>query len=226
MPATLAAEKESYRFAVITSADAAQAFTFHKNVGVNNPHIWLRTDEEIKAYAEEGSLFGVWRIETQELVASTYLVLDEQTNEWELGGLLVAKDAEKRGIPTLLVRFALGYTVVQNQIWANGQEVIAHVHEDNSAPRNIFKRLNFEFIRKVEAPASAPASMKRNANGKVVGDKFRFTKRGLQELSRWFDEEFDGTLGLTTSTVEFDLGLFGLENIKTSLREIVQDLKV
>ena len=95
------------------------------------------------------------------------------------------------------------------------------MHEANQSPRNLLKRLGFEHAGSVEVPGgNAPASMKRNAAGNVVGDRFRFTQEGLRGLSRWFNKEFDGTLGRTEDIVEFDLGPATIEDVKQALREM------
>lgn len=216
----MAEPKESFRVAQVRSSEAGQAYCFHQASAADDSHIWPRTAKELEELANDGCLFGVWRA-TGEPVALVYMKLDE--NEWELGGLTVDISFQKNGIGTVLARFALAHTIVYEQPWRNGQEVIAHVHEANQSPRNLLARLGFEHAKPVEIPGDvAPASMKRNAAGNVVGDQFRFTPDGLRNLSRWFNDEFDGTTGRTGDVVEFDLAPATIEDLKKALAEIAQ----
>ena len=216
----VAAQKESFRVAQIRSSEAGEAYCFHQASAADDSHIWPRTAEELKALANDGCLFGVWRA-SREVVALVYMKLDG--NLWELGGLTVDSSVQKNGIGTVLARFALANTIVYEQPWQNGQEIIAHVHEANQSPRNLLVRLGFEHTKPVEIPGDvAPASMKRNAAGNVIGDRFRFTPDGLRSLSRWFNDEFDGTLGRTSDVVEFDLTPATIEDLKEALAEIAQ----
>ena len=217
-------ERLSFRVAKVISSDAADAFRFHKAVAADNSHIWPRTEAQIQEYTNDGCLFGVWRTDNDELVALVYVVLDGNT--WELGGLTVDGSVQKGGIGTTLARFALAHTMAYEQPWEYGQELIAYVHEANQDPRNLLDRLGFKFVERIEIPDDdAPASMKRNTAGKLVGDKFHFTQEGLQKLSHWFNEEFNGTLRSSNTAVKFDLGPSSFEYLKQALREMVQDPK-
>jgi hypothetical protein len=60
--------------------------------------------------------------------------------------------------------------------------------------------------------------MKRNADGNVVGDVFRFTPKGLVALADWFTKEFRGTLR-SGAKVEFSLGPITFGEMLEDLRE-------
>jgi GNAT superfamily N-acetyltransferase len=77
-------------------------------------------------------------------VGLVYAILDVGAATWEVGGLAVAESSQGLGIGTLLMRFALAHTIVYEQPWQNGQELITHVHEANMDPRRILKRLGNE----------------------------------------------------------------------------------
>jgi hypothetical protein len=147
-----------------------------------------------------------------------------EVDTWELGGLLVDSSVRNLGFGSILCRFALAHTMVYEQPWANKQEIIAHVHEANRAPRNLLGRLGFEFVKKIEAPPYAPSSMKRNDEGKVVGDEFRFTKEGLQLLSQWFNEKYDGTTADGRVSIVFDLNPASIDDLKGSLQAITKSM--
>ena len=52
--------------------------------------------------------------------------------------------------------------------------------------------------------------MERDAQGNVVGDKYRLTPDGLRQLSGWLDQDFDGTLGRSGARVTVVALLNGL----------------
>lgn len=178
---------ETFIFFQVPSTAATEAFSFHEAAA--NPHIWLRTPEQIKEYADNGELFGVRRQSTGGMVALCYAVLDEHTDEWEVGGLTVAQSAQNFGIATLLMRFAVAHIIATQRPWSYGQEVITMAHEANDEPRKIFARLGFEQRDRVLAPPSAPASMKRNAAGEVWGDKFLLPHNAIHQLLASFKQD-------------------------------------
>jgi RimJ/RimL family protein N-acetyltransferase len=197
-----------------------EAFRFHRSLADPDSHIWPRTSDEVQRYIEDGCLFGAWCADTDELVGLVYVVPDGEV--WELGGLTVVGSLNGLGIGGLLARLALAFTIAQVQPWENEQEIIAHVHEENESPRPLLDKLGFEFIEKIEVPADkAPPSMKRNAEGKIIGDTFKFTREGLDVLSRWFDA-FTGTIARGAAAVEIDIDPYSLDNIKEALRDLVK----
>jgi GNAT superfamily N-acetyltransferase len=213
----MALRREGCRLATVSSRHAAAAYDFHKKVASSNAHIWPRTERQIEEMAQEGSLFGLWCAGA--IVALVYAHLDEDSAAWEVGGLTVEKTLQKRGFGTLLVRFALAHTLAFQSPWLNGQQIVAHVHEANDEPRRLLATLGFERSGSVTIPGTeAPASMRRDAEGNVVGDEFRFTRLGAAQLARWFREEFD-VLAKAESLV-IDLGKISLENLRTALEAI------
>jgi ribosomal protein S18 acetylase RimI-like enzyme len=211
-------------FFQIPSTLAKQAFAFHQSISSSNEHIWPRTQEQVEQFSKDGELFGVRRASTGEFVGLCYATLDG--NEWELGGLTVEESTRRSGLGEALVRFALACTIAYQRPWAYAQELVAHVHEANDKPRNLLKRVGFEHVGKVELPGDkAPASMKRNAEGKVVGDIFRFPRNGVAELSSWFAKDFKGTLADGTTEAIFEVRPGGLDSIIEALREAAEDLR-
>jgi Acetyltransferase (GNAT) family len=158
-------------------------------------------------------------------VGLCYATLDgDHGNEWEIGGLTVPEDLRHLHLGTFLVRFALAHTIAWNRPWHCGQEVIAHVHEENTKPRNLLNRLGFVFVEKVEIPDHiAPASMKRNESGKVAGDKCRFPPSAVATLSNWFEHDFKGTLDDGKTPASFVI-LGGLKTLIEALQEAVTGL--
>ena len=203
----------AFWLANITPEWARDAYRFHKSTAENDPHIWPRTEDQIRTFIEDGSLFGAWR--EDKLVALCYAAFSEKENVWEIGGLTVDPSVRAQGIGTILVRFTLAHTLVYNQPWANGQEIVSHVHEDNNKPRGILDKVGFKYSRPVELlDDEAPRSMKRNSEGKVVGHEFEYTPEGLKSLAEWFKQDFDKL------NIEFKLGLANVDHVRAALDEM------
>lgn len=217
---------DSFRFFQVNSTDAQQAFNFHKSISDTNEHIWPRTEAEIKRFAEEGELFAVIRESSGEFVGLCYSHLDEEEKAWEIGGLTVTEKFRKLYLGSFLVRFALAHTISTGDPWKYGQRIIAHVHSDNRKPRDLLKRINFEFLKPIEVPADVAdkvPSMKRNENGKITGDEFEFKKASVRALYQWFASEFNGYLGDAESVAKFDYGDVGIENVLTDLQTLADE---
>ena len=214
---------QRFTFSKVPIAKAGEAFACHTSIAKSNAHIWPRTEDEIRRYCEEGSLFCVRGFDGQ-LVALCYSILDAEA--WEIGGLTVDGSLQNLGIGTTLVRFVLAHTMVFTQPWENKQRVIAHIHEENNDPRNIFRRLGFVHVRQIAVPAgNAPESMRRNAKGEIVGDELEFSKDGLIQLARWLNSEFDGTLGLAKVPADLHLESGGLADMKVALADMATRTK-
>lgn len=216
---------EVFRIGQVNSTAAGDAYRFHAAVVASDDHIWPRTKDQIRQYAEDGSLFSIRRDSTGEYVGLVYAILDEEHSppQWEVGGLTVAPPYKGRGLGSLLVRFAVAYTFAMEQPWVNGQHVVAHVHEDNMEPRNVLHRIGFDLLGMVEIPGHiAPASMKRNATtGNVSGLELRFMPEGLRSLVEWFASDTVSTLK-SGDTVLFDLGPAGLNDLRRALDDTEQ----
>ena len=208
----------SYTFGHVRSAQAGNAFAFHQRIACSNHHIWPRTPDEIRKYAENGQLFGAAVTATSQFVALCYMAFDDHAKELELGGLVTDPELKGLGLGTFLARFALAYTLGFQRPWNYGQAVIAHVHEENDEPRRILERLGFEFSSTVVVPDNkAPRSMRKNEEGKVIGHKFMLQRSATDALIDWL-ETFGGKLGKTDAEALLDLGLITLPQLIESLK--------
>jgi len=213
-------ESAVFKLSVVSSADVWTAYPFHTGIVGSDEHIWPRTREQLDAYAKDNPLFGARRTDTGRFVGLCYIKRDSDTEPFDLGGLTVAQEYRRSGIGITLVRFALAHVMVYDDPWSTRQDVIAHVHESNDNPRRLLDLLFFEHKERKAYPGEGfPPSMKRDANGCVVGDIFRFTPKGLRALADWFTSEFRGTLK-TGAKVEFDLGPVTLGEMLEDLREM------
>jgi GNAT superfamily N-acetyltransferase len=212
---------DPFVFFQVSSKQAKEAFDFHQSC--TDDHIWPRTHEQIEQFCNDGELFAVRKASSGEYVALCYVHLDND-KEWELGGLTVSEAARGLRLGSVLASFALAHTIANQRPWTYGQEVIAHVHEANEKPRNVLLRIGFEWTETVTVPEDvAPSSMKRNAEGKIKGDKFSFPKTRVTDLANWFDKEFNGTLGDGTTQAIFEIRPGGLASLKDALREAVEE---
>jgi len=174
-----------YTIGPIPSTDAALAFACHRRLAATDPHLFPRTAADIRLFAENSELFGVREATSRQLVGLNYVVLDQahKPPAWEIGGLTVDPACRGSGLGLALVGFSLAHTLTFQMPWANGQIIVAHIHAENNNPRGIFQRLMFRYSAQVEIPGHrAPASMKRNAKGTVVGDELRFDPEGVPSL--------------------------------------------
>jgi len=211
----------------VSSKDTEAAYRFHDKISqAQDSHLWARTEVEIHNLIADGCLFGVWSGEERQLVALCYAALADNELSWEIGGLTVDDNVKRLGLGTILLRFTLAHTIVYQQPWNNGQKLISHVHEANHDPRGIVNKLGFQHVRTFEVPESAnpPKWMKRNDEGKVVGDEFEFPPAALSSLTVWFFEDLDKLMQQVS--VEFGFGYgFNLDDFKADLMEISESFK-
>jgi len=217
--------RDPFIFFQVSSKFASLAFSFHQSISSRDEHIWPRTETQIKKYSENGELFAVRRASTGELVGLCYATLDDD-NQWEVGGVTVAENAQRFHVGSALLRFALAHTIAYQRPWHYEQKIIAHVHEENTKPRNVLERIGFEFAKKVEVPGQvAPASMKRNAEGNVCGDEFEFPSDAVAPLQEWFDREPTTMLADGETPAIFEIPPAGLQGLREALREAAEDLR-
>src|SRR5260370_17564182 len=158
-------------------------------------------------------------LDSGEFVGLCYGDLDKDSPEWEIGGLTITEAVQRLGLGSVLARFALAHTIANQRPWNYGQEIIAHVHEENPKPRKLLNELGFEFVKKEElSGATAPASMKRNGAGNVVGDKFQFVRERVRDLSGWFNE-FNGKIPDSDIHIAFNIPLGAIDWLRQALQQ-------
>ncbi len=208
----------AFCLAAVTPEFFRDAYKFHKAVSENDPFIYPRTEEQVKTFIDDGSLFAAWS--QGEIIGICYAALDEKEKIWEIGGLAVDPSVQGQGIGTILMAFALAHTIVYGQPFLNRQSIISHVHEENDKPRRIMDKIGFKYTKPVELEDhEAPPSMKRNAEGNVIGDEFEFTPEGLKSLAEWFiKQDFDKL------NIEFKMDLANIDHVRTTLDELAREL--
>jgi hypothetical protein len=217
---------DQFIFFQIPSTSANKAFLFFESIQLSDDHLWPRTREEIYHFAVEGELFGIRASTTEEFVGLCYASLNKEETEYEIGGLIVADIAKNLGLGTILTRFAVAHVIANERPWLYKRKIISHIHQANNDPRNIFARSWFEQIGSEPVPEEiAPPSMKRNAEGKLVGDKFEFPRTAVPQLSKWLNEEFNGLLRDGKALINIELLPAGVKGLKQALLQEILDMK-
>lgn len=168
---------------VLDASAARRAFAWHRKFAENDNHIFPRTAEQYHALIKEGRVVGA--SSNGEFLGLTYYCL-EGVN-WELGGLMVADSARGRGIGLTLARVALGHLFFDEDPFADGGTVIAHVHAENQAPRKLLgEGLKLTLGEPVTIRGDLLPGLKQNADGNVVGDVYELTtSEPLRSLRDW-----------------------------------------
>lgn len=164
--------------------------TFHvEHVG---DELWPRTRDEFTGFVESGSVFAVFDESDGCVPIGVSYIHVVSDRDWELGGLFVLSDYQGAGIGTALARAA----IASQFLWSSATDVelTAHVLEPNDKPRGLLRRLGFLQTGKTPPVPDAPLSMRRNRDGEVVGDIFKFQRIKLNECADWF-ESFRGEIG-------------------------------
>lgn len=216
---------ETYVFFQISSQEAEKAFAFHQSL--SDDHIWPRTKTEVERFIRDGELYGVKKQSSGEYVGLCYVHLDGAV--WELGGITVSETVRGLWIGSVLTNLALAHTIAIQSPWSNKQEIIAHVHEQNESPRGMLDRAGFKLTgEKTIVPdeiARTVPSMKRNKDGKIVGDRFQFPQVEVMRLAKWLCDDFSGTLGDGVSQAVFEnIGPGGLIALQAAIREAADEL--
>jgi GNAT superfamily N-acetyltransferase len=195
-----------FQFRVVTQAAVTEAGTFYDSQ--HDEHLWPRTTEELAHMAEEGELFccedefgdAVTPEHRTRIVAACYL--KAETHAYEFGGVCVSPSVRGHGVGTFLGQVAIATVLAQsNQV----NRLIAHVHEDNELPRHMLARMGFQQTSERVVADDAPASMRRNSAGKVVGDVFRFEEAAFATLAdhlEGFHGQLSGKAGLSSARVQ------------------------
>lgn len=173
-------------FSWVLDAEASSvAYAWYKAFAKDDPHIFPRGEKAYRKLLDAGQVVSA--MASGEVVGLTYYTFDDDTKEWELGGLMVGKIHHNKGIGSVLARVALGHLLFEEDPFGNGQTVVSHVHADNQAPRNLLKKLGFEKRRSVEIPGSKLPGLKTNDKGMVTGDELELSPDSLKNLSQWCD---------------------------------------
>lgn len=217
----------SFLVRISVESRAEEILAFHNEHMTE--HLWPRTLEQFKELAEQGCLYEA--LETtggaEEMVGLCYIAhgaepTSPKTERAEFGGVYITDECRGCGIAT-----ALGKVAISNHfVWDPPKgRMIAHVHEYNPLPRGLLEK-QLGFIRNGEETPPAevvPASMKRNAEGKVVGHLFEFQKTTLLKFAAWI-ERFSGTLESKAGISNLRIALPSMTQYKADTIAALRDL--
>ncbi len=181
--------EEVVEFGAVDPDEAHDAYEWHREFAKSDSHILPRTWEDYEELADQ------WRIvcaktSNGHFVGLAYFAFDDETNEWEIGGLMVADGYQGAGIGSSLMRIALGRLLVEENPLSEGQNVIAHVHAENQAPRGVIEGLlKFRHTNTVTIPGHKLPGLKTDDEGNIHGDVFEITvPDSLLALAEWCEQ--------------------------------------
>jgi hypothetical protein len=178
----VASQRTPCLFAPAEDADAAAIYElafanpqpFLRRVEPADIVRWLTTDDWMCWVAKDlstGQLLAVCNVKVPEVKAG------EPAEPGEFGGLFTDPQTRGRGVGRRMATFALGaYYWDTDPDGPNPLPMLAHVHKDNEAPRQILDLLGFRLEKAIEVPGGTPGfeHMPTNDAGVVVGDEFIF----------------------------------------------------
>jgi hypothetical protein len=168
-------------------SEIGELHDFHHSRAVASEYLWPRDRDGFEDLIDERALF-VLRDE-KAIVGLAYTSDAEEDLHYEFGGVFLDETVRGLGAAAALGKVAIStlYTFLEPI------DLIAHVHEFNQAPRGLLRdQLGFVDLEKqIVPPVEPPENMKRNKDGDVVGDLFRFRTTCLADYADWLTG-FDG----------------------------------
>lgn len=195
-------ERRAFLVRRVTDNRVPEVLAFHEANG--SEYLWPRDSKYLAERVDDQALFEL--VEAGRLVGMCYYAWDSDKSRFEFGGVCIEGSCRGKRLGDHLANAALATIFVMDN-GAAKFEVIAHVHEQNKSPRHMLERVGFWWDgSRQEAPPKhiAPATMKKNADGLVVGDVYSFIAGKCAELARWLQSL---PLEESTFSVEVDLPL-------------------
>jgi hypothetical protein len=144
-----------------------------------------RTPDDLKEMADKGSLFELVN-DAGDVLGACYVKVDGDKgteSPAEFGGILLDESVQGQGLAGVLARAALSvFFAAEAHVF-----MIAHVHVENNAPRELLKKLGFTSTGKTESPPKGfpTGAMRTNAKGEVIGDVLLLQVPSLSGLANW-----------------------------------------
>jgi len=167
--------------------DENRLFKFHANNWTE--FIFFRNTAFFKKLIADNCIFEVIEnasTEQERIVGICYICNQkeqcEKNDRHEFGGLFILPEFQKTGLAQALCTIALTHYFVNDP--PKGR-IISHIHEENNEPRGLFEnRLKFKYIGFEIMPDQVAkiSRMKLNADGKLVGDLFKFSSEKFENL--------------------------------------------
>lgn len=186
------------RIGVVQPEEAVEAYGWHRGFASSNTHLFPRTRGHYLDLADTYQVVAA-RDEHGDFLGFCYYSQDEESREWEIGGLMVARNQRGKRLGAALMIATVGNLLIDINPLENGEGVISHVIRGNPAPRNIItEQLQFKHRRAVQIPGHLLPGLETQDDGFVHGDEFEMSLPGtlwalIQWCSEWNDELHDGT---------------------------------
>ncbi|HEX4337726.1 MAG TPA: hypothetical protein VH062_17550 [Polyangiaceae bacterium] len=164
--------------------EAERVCDFHRaNAG---EFLLPRSLAEVRHLVEQESLHIAVAGDDERIVALCYVKQEER--DAEFGGIFVHDDVRQLCLADAMGKVAISTHLLTTPL-ESGTRLIAHVHEANDRPRNLLGRLGFKDTGVKDPLPShiAPASMRKNAEGRVVGDVFEFDFAKCSDFADWLE---------------------------------------
>ena len=154
--------------------------------------LFPRTEADFTKLIEDDALFEAVD-DNGGRVAMCYIKpSDSDANTLEFGGVFVATTCRGTGVAD-----ALGIVAITSQLinfTSGGVRLMAHVHELNSDPLKLMKRLGFERNGEETVPKEhVPNGVKLNKEGLLIGHVYDFQIKTCRTFADWL-ERFSGGL--------------------------------
>ncbi|WP_190242442.1 GNAT family N-acetyltransferase [Rhodococcus ruber] len=177
----------------VQPGEASEAYQWHRGFAASNNHLFPRSRAHYETLTENYQVVAAR--ERGEFVGLCYYAQDGESDEWELGGLMVGTNQRGRGLGATLMYVTLGILLVDVNPLEVDEWIISHVIKGNDAPRSIIAdRLKFKIRRQVKIPAEVLPGLMTQEDGMVHGDEFELTiPATLNALADWCDA-WTGTL--------------------------------
>lgn len=215
--------------------DVTEVHKFHQSQATE--FIWPRTVSDLRGLADDGSLIIAFTTNitaiSKQIIGMCYVMKGDEPEgdlagklRWEFGGVCVSNNLRGYGLGSAISTIAISSHCVL-ELPQNGARLIAHVHEDNDLPRRMLeKQLGF-IQRGQEIPPSeiVPSTLRRNAEGNVVGDLYVFQAPTLSKFADWLEAmggKITGKMGDMATDINISLFKDDFDSTIIALRDLAE----
>jgi GNAT superfamily N-acetyltransferase len=195
-------------FSAVDYEECTAAYQWHRGFSGANDALFPRHHDDFQLMVLQGSVWAA-RDVGGDFLALAYASYDEQAKICEVGVLMVAAQARKKGLGSTIMRLTLAHMLLEEHLLEiPGAKIIAHVLRSNEEPRAIIEgALRFHMRKAVSYDASDLPGLRVEEDGRVHGDEFEITiPDTLQALAEWASN-WTATLDEGTVDVELRTGI-------------------
>ena len=174
-------------FSAIDYEECSDAYNWHRGFSGANDALFPRQHDDFQTMVYDGRVWAA-RDAGGDYLALAYSSYDEAKLECEIGGLMVAAQARKKGLGLMMMRLALTHALLEEDLLSQGEvRIVAHVLASNEAPRGIIQDgLRFKHASVVEIDGAQLPGLRADPDGKIRGDEYELAKPdSLIALAEW-----------------------------------------